>query len=547
MPRKRLSMLLFISIFLIAIVLFNYGKDDRLLPKLDERINNLDLLKRKPELGKYSVVADNPTAVEIGMAVLNNGGNAVDAAVAVSFALSVLEPYASGIGGGGLMLVHPTNQREPILYDYRETAPLHRTSKNIGVPGFVKGIEMAHNDFGVVPFEDLIEPSIHLAEKGIEVSSILHTTLKNAAYRMPVQQLEHFYPNSKPIKTGELLVQSELATTLKQIKEQHSSVFYTGNLSEDIVNSSKITRKDLRGYKVRVSAPVKGDFSGYTVYAPPPPAGGVMLIQTLQMAEILNISQTRGNLPDYATLLGEIIKRSYKNRLNSIGDPEFNSIPIKKLTSKDFSSKLAHEVEYTNKNSTTPLDSKADMEEQGNTTHFVIVDSEGMMVSTTNTLSNFFGSGHYVNGFFLNNQLDNFSLRKDSPNSYEAGKRPHSYISPLILAKDDKPIIGIGSSGGRRIPSTIANILIRICIFNEDPQDAVSSARFFSEFNKNMISLENKQDTNVENELQEQGYILDYSHSPSYFGASHVLIINYDKKEIIGAADSRRGGKWAIR
>lgn len=501
-------------------------------------------------LNEHGVAADHPVAVDIGLAVLNNGGNAVDAAVAVSYALSVLEPDASGLGGGGLLLVHPPDQEAPSLYDYREVAPSSPANKDssIGIPGFVKGMEYVHRDFGSMAFEELIEPSVVLAEDGIEVSQYLHERLQAAAYRMPVEELENFYPNGRAIQAGRLLKQKALAKTLRKIQEEGSSVFYTGSIGESIQEELGLSIQDMRRYRVETPEPLEAEYSGYSVYAPSPPSGGLMMLQSLQLAERLELWRTKGHRTDFIHMISEVIKRTYKTRLDNIGDPSFVEVPVEKLLGAPYLKKLGESIDEdeVTEQYLSRLDTEADRKDEGNTTHFVIVDKDGMMVSSTNTLSNFFGSGEQVAGVFFNNQLDNFSSDEGSPNARESGKRPHSYITPLIFSKDEKPVMGIGAAGGRRIPSTLLQVLVKLHMYDEKPEAALNSDRFFGEVNNNTMALEEKENEDIEEQLDDLGYDLSYSESSTYFGAVQMLWIDHKQKIIRGASDKRRKGIWKV-
>ncbi|WP_245807662.1 gamma-glutamyltransferase, partial [Halobacillus massiliensis] len=234
-----------------------------------------DRMPEKDEL--YGVSSDSEIATEVGMKVLGQGGNAADAAIAVSYVLGVVEPYGSGIGGGGTMLIHPEkgSEQAPVVYDYRETAP---DSENVpesgtGVPGFVKGMERVHNDFGTLKMEKLIEPSINFASNGAAVSNTLHNYLKKEKDRMP--KLDHMYPDGDPIEAGKVLKQKQLAETLKSIQQDGTSAFYSGDIAESINDEeSKMDKDDLESYEVEAKKPIKSRFGGYDVFAPPPPSGG---------------------------------------------------------------------------------------------------------------------------------------------------------------------------------------------------------------------------------------------------------------------------------
>lgn len=493
----------------------------------------------------YGVSASHPLAVKAGMEILQQGGNAVDAAIAVSYALGVVEPYGSGLGGGGEMVVYFPDKKA-VVYEYREKAPLSgNTSGSTGVPGFVKGLETIHSELGKLEMSSLIEPSISLAEKGFKVDPLLTTRIQSAAYRINESEVPHFYPNGVAIQAGEILVQEELAETLKKIQSHGEDVFYNGEIANHILKkSSNLSRSDFKNYSIIKTEPVYGEFAGYKVIAPPPPISGITTVQTLKMAEEYGNYLTEDNSVNFVQVISEISKIAYRDRLFNIGDPAYFNKPYNQLVNDKYIDDLIKQVSLTSiSNQDVINDSEADEEDHNNTTHFVVVDKDGMMVSATHTLSNFFGTGTYVDGFFLNNQLENFSYTANSPNVIKAGKRPRSYISPMILVNNDK-VIGIGSPGGKRIPMVVAQVLIRHIMLNQPIQDAINSPRFYVEGNH--LYVENSFPTDVLEELERKGYSVYYRDTAFFFGGVQSLIVDKENNMIYGGADSRRNGYWLV-
>nr|WP_233711337.1 gamma-glutamyltransferase [Lederbergia citrisecunda] len=494
----------------------------------------------------YGVSSSHPLAVKVGMDILENGGNAVDAAIAVSYALGVVEPYGSGIGGGGEMLILPASGKKPILYEYREKVPMSGTIPNgyVGIPGFVKGMEVIHDDLGSVKMADLIQPSIHLAEKGFKVNRHLTERLEGASSRMPINNLTHLFPNGEAIKPNEVLKQTDLAEALKILKKNGAESFYKGKLAKKLLQAVQpFTAYDLESYSIAISRPAIGKFKDFDVISAPAPLSGATLIQSLQMTEMLNLASLEVNSADYIHLLGEISKRAYFDRLKNIADPSYFQ-PPENLTSKEYTKNLVKDISLDKLSENYRInDSVADEEDYDNTTHFVVIDKQGMVVSTTNTLGNFFGSGKYVGGFFLNNQLSNFSQSPNLPNSPAPGKRPRSFTSPTILKNQDM-IIGIGTPGGKRIPMVLTQVIIRHLLLGESVQEAIDAPRFYVE--DNVIYTEEPLSENISKELRSRGYKVIIKKSPSFYGGVQALIIDRKKEEIYGGADQRRSGYWQV-
>ncbi|PFG15075.1 gamma-glutamyltransferase [Bacillus sp. es.036] len=550
MESKKFIILLSV-IFLVGMGAFFkfYGLPPENLPF--STAPNFDLEDGKPIESSegYGVSASHPLAVKAGMEVMKNGGNAVDAAIAVSYVLGVVEPYGSGIGGGGEMLIYPKDN-EPITYMYRENAPLNGNmpSGYSGVPGLIQGMESLHEDYGTVDMKQLITPAIEIAEDGFEVDEALYDRLKGAQYRMPTSDIPHFYPKGKPINPGVTLKQKELAETLRKLSNKGSDSFYEGELGENFLEATdEIKSEDLQSYSVLKQEPVKGEFAGYDVYSAPAPLAGITLIQSLQMAELMNIEETVDEPADFIHIVGEITKRSYNDRIDNIADPAFEDIQTEKLTSMEYSSELAEDISMEHLSDEYEVnDSPADEEDHDNTTHFVVIDKEGTMVSATHTLSNFFGSGKYVDGYFVNNQLKNFSESSDSPNKIEPGKSPRSFTAPTILSKDGKPVIGIGTPGGKRIPMMIAEVLIRNLTFKESIEDAIQQPRFYVEDEKIQLESEEEYPEEVVDELEDRGYEVEYYDAGQYYGGVQSLIVNYEENMLYGGADQRRLGAWQV-
>ncbi|MEC3885227.1 gamma-glutamyltransferase [Halobacillus sp. HZG1] len=545
----------------------------------------------------YGVSAVHPLAVEAGMKVLNEGGNAAEAAIAVSFVLNVVEPYGSGIGGGGQMIVHEPDEGA-ITYDYREAAPVSgaRPQRGIAVPGFVKGMGEVYEDYGdKMKWNELLEDAVTHSEEGIKVGRIFNEQLQNS--RRFIQSgnedpaiYNMFYPEDRPLQINDTLVQAELAETLKTLQQQGAESFYEGEIADSLTSQLGFQPGDLGAYEVGKRPAPKGEFKGQTLYAGSSPTSGIIVIQALKMLEQLeaNLDEVLeeeyalpgggwpafldGNLPEnmeqivndqqyediYIHLVNKIVDKVYTDRVYTLGDPEFEEVQQEKLTSTEYTNQLFEEEFSVGGEALT---SSADLytapgekADHRNTTHFVVVDKDGMMVSATNSLGKFFGSGLYVDGFFLNHQMNNFDTAEDSMNAYEPGKRPRSFVSPMIFARDGKAVLGIGSPGGKRIPAMLIQTLIQYEYGrNEDTgeqltlQQAISRSRFYTE--DNVVHVENLIEQQPIARLRDlKGYSVIEHDSPVFYGGIQGLGIrtNGDVLQMYGGGDPRRLGTWQI-
>lgn len=503
--------------------------------------------------GGYGVSAAHPLAVEAGLEILEQGGSAVDAAIAVSYALAVVEPYASGIGGGGAALLFPADARRPLVYDYRETAPLsgEMPPSYAGVPGLVAGMAQMHEEHGVLEMKEILQPALRLAEEGFAANQSLNSRLEANQYYLPVRDLPHFYPGGTPVRAGERVIQPELAATLRAIQEHGPAAFYQGQIAAHIAAQvSGLTLNDLRSYSVLESAPLSADYGDYRVYAAPAPMGGITLLQILQMAEILQLERYPHQSADYFDLLTNVIKRSYYDRRDNIGDPGYIYVPSAELAGREYARDMALEISADRFGGRLDdfviEDTPADLEDHDNTTHFVVVDKEGAMVSVTNTISQFFGSGVYVDGFFLNNQLKNFSSSAGSPNLIEPGKRARSYISPVILAKDGRPVLGIGTPGGNRIPMVMAQAIISLIRYGDSIEEAIARPRYYLE-DRNVLYLEKDIPAAEKEVLRARGYTVIVYDAPMTYGGLYAIYIDYEKDQMYAVADPRRTGAASVR
>ncbi|GGE83443.1 gamma-glutamyltransferase family protein [Priestia taiwanensis] len=480
----------------------------------------------------YGVSASHPIAVQEGMKVLEEGGNAVDAAIAVAYTLGVVEPYGSGIGGGGSMVI-VTKDGMSTFVDYRETASNEEDTLS-GVPGLVRGMEFAHDTYGSLPMKRLIQPAITHAEQGFAVDQHLTTRFQLAKPRISSSGLSAFYKKGKAMEVGSILVQPALGKTLRKIQEEGPDGFYRGDIADAVKGISGIPLKDLKEYGIEERRPVIGTYKGYTVYTAPPPFSGVTLLQILQLLDSEETYKKKENEELYIEEFGKMVKVTYKDRALYGGDPNFMEVDIHQRLSKELLEKMQREVRVEEHREQEVVD----VEEHESTTHFVVMDKDGTVVSVTNTLGNFFGSGEYVEGFFLNSQMTQFGTK---PNNREVGKRSRTFTAPTVLVSEQE-VIGIGSPGGNRIPQIIAQVLDKYTNEREDMQSIVDRERFVLE--KNVVYTEFLLEKEKRRYLDKGGYDVIYKYSPMFYGGIQTLIRDKKSDDITGAGDKRRNGSW---
>jgi len=500
-----------------------------------------------PRLDSIGVSASHPLAVEVGMEVLASGGNAVDAAVAVAYTLGVVEPFGSGIGGGGALLLVEPDGSAPRSYDYREVAPTNGEppASDIGVPGFVAGMAHVHDEHGSVDLEDLIEFAARYAEDGIEVDPYLTERLEEAAFRMPIHLLPRLYPDGVAVQPGTTLRQPEYAEALRLIQSEGPEAMYGGEIGQRIADAiDGLDLDDLLAYEVVEVEPSLGRFAGYELVGGGAPVASPTVVQLLQIAEARGIADLDPDSVDAIHVLAQAWRQANAQRVDDIGDPTVEEVDLVALLDREVSEAYAAAIPD---DGFAPVD--ADDEAitlETDTTHVVVVDRDGTMVSMTNTLSNFFGSGLPVSGFFMNDQLKNFAPDPESINHVAPLKRPRSFIAPMVVVQDGQPVLGIGSPGGRRIPNVVAQVLARWAAHGQAIDDAVLAPRFHLE--DDTLELEDSPGNAVVGDLARRGYeVTTFVPTTEYYGAVQVLVVDWEDGSIHGVADVRRPGTWEAR
>ncbi|KQR50376.1 gamma-glutamyltransferase [Acidovorax sp. Leaf160] len=484
-----------------------------------------------PVVARNGMVAtEQELASKIGLDILKAGGNAVDAAVGIGFALAVALPNAGNLGGGGFMVVHDAKTGKNIALDFREVAPKGAsrdmyldaggkvvdgkslyTHYAIGVPGTVAGMEHALKQWGTMPLGKVIAPAAALADKGFPVSETLAKILDQEKKNMGQWPATRaiFWKNGEPLKAGDALVQKDLAASLRLIGQQGARAFYQGSIAQKIAaetapHAGAVTLADLRDYQVVERAPTTGTYRGYQVVTmPPPSSGGPHLVQILNMLEPLPLAQWGPNSAQTIHYLAESMKLAYADRSEYLGDPAFVKIPLKGLTSKAYANELLNTIDPNAARSGKSIKpGKPQPYESDQTTHYSVVDKAGNAVAVTYTLNTNFGSGIVAQGtgILLNNEMDDFSAKPGVANAYglvggdanavAAGKRPLSSMTPTMVLKDGKPVLVTGSPGGARIITTVLQTVVNVIDFGMNPAEAASTPRVHHQWTPDELRIE---------------------------------------------------------
>src|SRR5450631_2264371 len=475
------------------------------------------------------VVTAHQLATKVGVDVLMRGGNAVDAAVAVGYALAVVYPAAGNLGGGGFMTIQLADGRKTFL-DFREKAPLAATpnmyldsSGNVvkgattkghlavGVPGTVAGLEYAREKYGTRSRGALIAPAISFAKRGfvLDKGDVALLAAATADFNEDAPTAAIFLDSGLPFKAGERLVQKDLAKTLILIAQRGPDAFYQGPIADAIAASSAagngiIAKADLQQYKVRELAPVECDYRGYhIVSAPPPSSGGVVVCEILNILEGYPLKDLGFRSAQAVHYQIEAMRHAYIDRNSYLGDPDFVKNPLDRLLDKGYAEKVRAVIDPNKAGISRDLKPGVPPHEGINTTHYSIVDNQGNAVSVTYTLNNWFGARVIAagTGILLNDEMDDFTIKPGVPNLYglvqgqanaiAPGKRPLSSMTPTIVSRDGKPVMLIGAAGGSRIISVVALCILNVIDYGMNIQDAIDAPRFHQQWLPETTSIEN--------------------------------------------------------
>ncbi|TVR58127.1 MAG: gamma-glutamyltransferase [Candidatus Competibacteraceae bacterium] len=497
--------------------------------------------------GKGLVVSQDALASQVGLMVLRQGGHAVDAAVAVGFALAVTLPQAGNLGGGGFLLVHDAAKEQSEAIDFRETAPaavdrdfylnergdvdatrIRFHHQAAGVPGTVAGLALAHQRHGRLPWRQLIEPAIRLAETGIPVDVELAQSLRRARARMapwPASMQAFFKAEGSPYLPGEILVQSDLAASLELIAEHGPAAFYEGEIARKLVadmeaHEGLITLDDLQDYRAVVRAPVRGTYRGHEIVSmPPPSSGGVHLIQLLNILETWPLAELGHNSAATIHRMAEAMKLAYADRSEYLGDPDFVTVPVAGLIAKDYAKALAARIDLERARPAAEIKpGQPPRRESAQTTHYSVLDRDGNAVAVTYTLNFPYGSGIVAagTGILLNNEMDDFAAKPGVPNAYgliggdanavAPGKRPLSSMTPTLVFQDGRVVLVTGSPGGSRIITTVLQIVLNVIDHQMNLAEATVAPRVHHQWWPDELQVETGLSPDTVRLLEQRGH-----------------------------------------
>ncbi|MDO7651673.1 MAG: gamma-glutamyltransferase, partial [Gammaproteobacteria bacterium] len=496
---------------------------------LSAQVSYIDYLSPfHPTIGQSGmVVSQNQASSDIGVQILDMGGNAVDAAVAVGFSLAITLPRAGNLGGGGFMLVYLKDEDKTIAVDFRSASSKNITQddflflknnydqrrygyKASGVPGTVAGLIQTHERYGKLPLRRILKPVINQARKGFDVSYDLNQAIGSAnQIALDVESTNIYLKDNGPISEHSKMIRKDLAWTINEIAKNGDEAFYEGSIAKKIIqamneNGGYISAKDLQEYQPRFSEPIKTTYRGSTVYAHPPPAGGAaVLLESLNILENFSVADMGAQSAQFLHLFAEALQRGHMDRSRFMGDPEFYDVPIQKIISKKRASTLAKEINLASVTPPGDLNPDSLFYEGENTTHYSIVDKDGNAVSNTYTLGYSFGSGVTIpgTGILMDNQMNNFAYRygeegvidrsASEGNKFEPGKRPMSTMTPVIVFDENNALKLIsGSPGGALIPAAVLRVITGIIDFDLNLGEATMLPRIHKDWPYESLRVE---------------------------------------------------------
>lgn len=539
----------------------------------------------EPVAARHGMVASiSPLASQVGAAVLERGGSAADAAVAVAFALAVTWPSAGNLGGGGFLLWRGADGRSEVI-DYRERAPgaasrdmyldaagqLVPGASTVGyravaVPGTVAGMELFHRRHGQRRWAELLAPAVKLARQGLLVDGHLARSLRDGEKllgKFPAS-VKVFFQGGHPLAVGERLLQPDLARTLDDIAAQGARAFYRGAVAERLVadvqaHGGLLTARDLVDFEAKVIPPLAGSYRGYQILTVgPPSSGGVALLEALNLLERFPLPELPWHSADQVHLLIEAMRRAFADRAALLGDTEFVKVPVRGLIDKGYAAERAASIDRQHATPSRSLPPGAPPpDEPPQTTHFTVVDAAGNVVSNTYTLNGGYGCGAVAGGtgVLLNNEMDDFAAKPGEPNLYgliqgEANaiaprKRPLSSMTPAIVLKDDQLVLAVGSPGGPTIINTVLQVLVNVLDYGMSLREAIAAPRVHHQYLPDLVFVERfGLSAETRAALEARGHVLAPREArfPSYMGDAEGIMIEAGSGLRLGAADPRNGG-----
>lgn len=523
-----------------------------------------------PKAHRYAVATENATAAKIAMEVLAKGGSAVDGAIAALLGIGVAQPVSSGIGGGGFAVVYEAKTKKITILDFRETAPAgfkaadmakrplpdDKRGAVVGVPGEIAGLYAMHARWGKLAFADDVRGAADAAEKGFPLSPHLARTLKwTEAWVKKTDRFSHFMTAGALRPAGDTIVNAALAATLRKIAAEGKDAFYKGAIAKDILDTAnaagcRMTAKDLENYKVVERDPLHATWEGYDVYTmPAPSAGGLMMLETLAMHSKADLTAQGYGTGAYYHLLAETFKGAVGDRMRSVGDPAFVKVDVAGLTDP---ARMKARRARIKMDSALPAE-KFPLDEHG-TSHVVVTDDEGNVVSVTSTVNNPFGARLVTaGGFVLNDELNDFTsdevskvfALKKGPNTPRASARPASSMTPTIVLRDGKPVLALGGSGGGKIATGSTQVLLGILAFGRGAQQAVSDVRIDTPF-LGGVAIDSTAPADVIEDLKKRGQVVE-STKPNFSAVQAMTFGEKDGVRFIEAgADPRKGGEGKV-
>lgn len=518
----------------------------------------------KVATGKEIMIVAHPLAAKAGLQVFERGGNVVDVAVATAYALGVVEPHGSGIGGEGMMLVYDARKNAYTVIDFKGIAPgkasyttldygnvssWSRTVRGASVPGAVAGLEMARDRYGTLDRGTVLQPAIDLALKGFAVDSTLSARLKGAQSTLAKDpySARTLYPGATVPAAGTVLTNPDYGATLREIQVNGPEAFYQGKIARLIVRDAEqsggfITMEDLAAYRAIERQALRGSYRGMEIITTPPPCGGMHLIEALNILSYFDLRQFRRAQNSHVHLLAEIFKLVFKDERTHNGDPDFVSVPVAAVTSQEFAFSRALSVDLAQ--ARHPSAVTAGRIPDKNTTHLSVMDAQGNAVALTITLSSMFGTAHTVEGagFLLNNEMQNYDSDSTAANALQPHKRVVTSLVPTILARNGMPVTVIGLPGGDAIISTMTQVIVNLVDFGMDLESAIASPRAFTIFTQRALEIERPLLPETKTLLGSLGHDLQEWDKNAYFGVVQAVERDAQTGMLLGVSDERRSG-----